>query len=178
MATCHGKHPETDGCCYVNGLPCPLRMYIHPTDGHVYQGPDNTDLGTVAEVIDNEGPGGPAKNTATKLLTGMEGGYLCRAAFDVLTDEPQFLSRIDADKRQAFETRWNIHTGYLANVRPAWEKIETDLGLPAGSYNCSTFQGSPGGDNQCCFSEDPTTNAARVTPLNPDVITMRGLGGT
>lgn len=167
MNFCHGKgNTQTDGCCWVAGAPCPLRLKV--VDGRVLEGPDLTDRGTVTELANTLGSSGAARTRAKDLLTGVN--IACRAAVEILTATPRFLS-----DRPGFEAAWDTHAAYVAQVRPHWEAVEDDLGLERGEYQCSTWQGT-GGD-QCCFAETEVENTSKRQNLSSTAVAIRQAGG-
>jgi hypothetical protein len=164
MAFCHGQGgpDQPDGCCYVNGLPCPLRWKI--VDGRIYEGPDLTDLGTVVDLVNARWR---QKQIREKVLEQVQGiTYLCRAALEVVAADPSLI--LD---RVAFEQAWDNHPDYVALVRPAWEAVEDRMGLARGEFQCSSWKGE--GNQQCCFSEDTATNESKAGALSTVAVTLR-----
>lgn len=166
MSFCHGKgNTETDGCCYVAGAPCPLRLKI--VDGRVYAGPDLTDLGTITEYVATLSTNRQVRQRAADQAQGLN--IACRAAIEVIVQDASRLS-----DRAAFEAAWNTHPDYVALVRPHWEVIEENLGLTPGSYQCSSWTGSPGTARaECCFAEPEAENSARRAVLSSAAVTIR-----
>lgn len=163
MSFCHGKgNQETDGCCWVNGAPCPLRWKI--VGGRIKEGPELTDRGTVAEyaaTVSNN------KQIQQRIVDQTQGlNIACRAAVEVIVANPALLN-----DRAAFDQAWNTHSEYVAQVRPHWRQVEINLGLAEGAYQCSTWVGT--GRNECCFSEDEATNTARRSNLASSAVTIR-----
>lgn len=164
---CHGNgDAAVDGCCWVEGQICPLRWKI--VNDHVFDHL-GTDLGTVDSFIKARVNGKPNQDRAKAQLQGVV--YVCSAAIDVLVADSTLL-----DDRARFEAAWNAHEGYVAQVRPAWARIEQSLGLPDGSYQCSTWRGT--GRAQCCWAEDQTTNDSKAGSLHADGVKVRQAGGT
>jgi hypothetical protein len=160
---CHGQgNPSTDGCCYVNGAPCPLRWKI--VAGRILEGPTLIDRGTVDSYINSIVSGKPNRDRAKALVQGAV--YICSAAVDVLVASPALLN-----DRPGFEAAWNAHARYVAEVRPAWVDVEQRLGLPAGSYQCSTWMGVQG--PECCFAEDQATNDTKAAALTATAVSIR-----
>ena len=166
MRACHGSGDlPDDGCCYVAGQVCPLRWKLEGGRVFDHQG---TDLGTVTQFVNGYVTGKPRRDELVNQLTNIT--YVCRAAADVLVNDTKLINN-----RPAFEQAWNAHADYVAQVRPHWAQIETDLGLSAGSYQCSTWQGT--GRDQCCFAEPDATNAAKRQNLAQTAVTIRQAGG-
>lgn len=163
---CHGQgDPANDGCCWVAGAPCPLRWKID--GGRIY---DHTgaDLGTVDGHINSLIPSKAGRDRAKAQVQGVR--IACRAAVEVLANDAKLLN-----DRAGFQAAWNAHPAYVAQVRPHWSALEEELGLPAGSYQCSTWRGT--GRVQCCFAEDAVTNAAKAALLTSTAVTIRTAGG-
>lgn len=164
---CHGNgDPSNDGCCFVRGEICPLRWKV--VGGEIFDA-DGVNLGTTDAYINSIIQSGAARTRAKAQVQGTT--YACRAAVEVIAGQASLLNN-----RPAFNAAWDNHADYVALVRPAWAEIEEELGLPAGSYNCSTWQGT--GRPQCCFAEDATTNASRASTLSSTAVTIRTAGGT
>lgn len=164
---CHGKgNPDTDGCCWVAGQPCPLRLKI--VNGRVLEGPNLTDIGSVTSFTNGVVNGKANRDRVAALLTGPT--IACRAAIEVLANNSTLLTN-----RAGFETAWNSHARYVAEVRPHWAQVEADLGLAAGSYQCSTWKGVAG--NECCFAEPELTNLTKRADLSAVAVTVRQAGG-
>lgn len=145
MAVCHGRgDPEHDGCCYVEGEVCPLRWKAWR--GHIYAGPEMKNLGTIAEAVDTLMPGHSPQERAEAIRHGVgQRTIICSAALRYAGD-------------------WTaVHTDpeYNDKVRPAWERLEQDNGWEPGAYQCGTW-GETFGRGQCCFGEDPETNARKA----------------
>lgn len=167
MVFCHGSGDLVrDGCCYVNGQVCPLRWKI--VAGSVIDA-NGLNLGTVEQVATSLGANKPQRDRVVRQLQGVT--FLCKAVIDAVVADPKVLT-----DRAALEQAWHNHPDYVALVRPAWATIEQNLGLPTGSYNCGTWQGT--GKPQCCFAEDPTTNAEKAAPLHSEARQVRQAGGT
>ena len=163
---CHGQgDPTNDGCCWVEGAPCPLRLKI--TGGRVFDASGN-DLGTVDTYINSLVQSGAARTRAKAQVQGVR--IACRAAVEVLANDAKLLN-----DRAGFEAAWNQHPAYVALVRPTWARVEDSLGLARGSYQCSTWKGT--GSPQCCFAEDPVSNAAKAAGLTSTAVTIRTAGG-
>lgn len=157
---CHGKgNPESDGCCWVNGSVCPLRLKIE--NGRVYDNFGN-DLGTINTYTATKFSGARLTR-ARNQFSGPR--IVCRAAVEVLANDNSLLSN-----RGAFNAAWNSHTDYVILVRPHWAAIEQTNGLTPGSYQCSTW-GPPTGE--CCFSEDSVTNSSKGADLNSSAVSIR-----
>lgn len=165
MAFCHGQgNLESDSCCWVNGSICPLRWKIE--DGHILEGPELLDRGTVQEFAASVSN---SKQIQQRILDQAEGvKFACRAAVEVLAGSPALLN-----DRAGFEAAWSAHPDYVTLVRSHWADLEVRLGFPAGSYNCSTWVGAPGGRSECCFAEDETTNAAKGAGLSSTAVSIR-----
>jgi hypothetical protein len=164
---CHGKgNPDTDGCCWVNGAICPLRLKV--VNGRVYEGPNLVDRGTITQFANSIITGKANRDRVVALLTGPV--IACKAATEVIAGNGNLLTN-----RAGFETAWNTHTRYVAEVRPHWAKVEEDLSLPAGSYQCSTWKGTAG--TECCFAEPEVTNLTKRADLSTVAVTVRQAGG-
>lgn len=162
---CHGQgNRDSDGCCWVDGAPCPLRWKI--TDGRVYDA-TGADLGTPTQAAGRIATG-QARGRVVAQLTGP--AIVCRAALEVIASAATMLTN-----RPALNAAWNSHPEYVAKVRPEWARIEGELGLAPGSYQCSTWRGIAGGE--CCFAEDAATNAAKEGTLTTEAVTVRRAGG-
>lgn len=167
MSLCHGNGDLVrDGCCYVDGQPCPLRWKF--VDGHILEGPALTDLGTTDAYIESLGYNKPTTDKIKAQVVALT--YACRAAIEVLIEDTNRLN-----DRPAFEAAWNAHPDYVAQVRPHWASIEQTLGLAEGEYQCATWRGTSG--SQCCFAEDAATNDAKAAGLSDDARTLRRAGG-
>lgn len=165
MTFCHGNgSPEMDGCCWVDGAPCPLRIKI--VDGSVVA-PNGNTIGKVGNYVAEVHTTQSRRAEALEQLQGVT--YACRAAVEVLATDPSL--RRD---RGAFEEAWNSHPDYVAQVRPHWEELEERLGLNPGSYQCSTWTGT--GRPQCCFAETPETNEQRARGLAASAVAIRRKG--
>ena len=164
---CHGNGDlAVDGCCWIDGQVCPLRWLIE--DGHIYEGPDLTDLGTVEGYITTNIKQKPRQDTARDMVQGAR--FLCRAAVEVLINDNGLVF-----DRPGFEAAWDAHPDYVAQVRPAWVALEQRLGLVEGEYQCSTWRGT--GRAQCCFREDPVENDTKALPLSANARALREAGG-
>lgn len=167
MRLCHGSgNLDTDGCCYVEGQPCPLRWKIQ--DGRILEGPGLVDRGTVDTYINSLVNGNQARNRAKAQVQGVT--YICKAAVEVIAADASRLNN-----RAALNAAWDSHPEYVALVRPAWERVEAMLDIPAGSYQCSTWRGV--GDPECCFAEDDATNAAKRANLSVQAVQVRQQNG-
>lgn len=167
MTICHGQGDvEVDGCCWVDGAVCPLRLKID--GGVVYEGPDLVDQGTVDGYVKARVKGKPNQDRVIAQLQGVR--FACRAAADVLAADGNLLN-----DRPAFEQAWNTQADYVAQVRPAWDRLEDARGLPRGSYQCSTWRGEGGA--QCCFREDVVANEVKAGGLSVEARTLRQGGG-
>lgn len=163
MAFCHGKgNISTDGCCWVNGAICPLRWKI--IDGVIYEGPNLVNKGTVVAYAQSITNNKSAQDKIIAQATNIT--FACKAAVEVLVAQPALLNN-----RAGFETAWNNHAGYVAQVRPHWSTVEQNLGLPANSYNCSSWTGVNTGE--CCYAEDEATNATKCGTLSSEAVTIR-----
>ncbi len=155
MAFCHGKgYLETDGCCWVNGVICANRWKI--VDGRIKEGPNLTDLGTVAEfaatVTNNP-------NNRQKIVDQASGlTYACRAAINALIAQPALLN-----DRAGFEAAWAARPEYQP-IADAWQAI----GKPRNW--CPTYGPAEGA---CCYSEDEATNAAKRATLSASAVQIR-----
>jgi hypothetical protein len=164
---CHGNGDLTrDGCCYVAGQVCPLRLKI--VNNHVYNS-TGTDLGTVQEVATSYGANKPQRDRASNQLQGIT--FVCRAAVEAIIEDSRRLTN-----RDSLVAAWHSHPDYLALVRPAWAELEQKLGLPTGSYNCGTWKGT--GGPQCCFAETQTENDLKSQGLTSEAKNVRIAGGT
>lgn len=161
---CHGNgDPARDGCCWVNGAPCPLRLLLR--DGHVYDAA-GTDLGTVDAMARNYV--GNNAQRRQRVLDQLQGTHIvCRAAIDVIVADPSLLN-----DRAAFNAAWNAHPDYVAQVRPAWAAHERRAGLAEGSYQCSTWTGE-GDQGQCCYAESQATNDSTKSALTAVAVSLR-----
>jgi len=147
---CHGKgDPAGDGCCYVNGAPCPLRV-------------DNIDT-----LISTKNWKGKQKRTAQQAGQGVtgSGGYVCAAAVEVVVNNETLL-----DNRAAFDAARDTHPDYLTQVRPVWAALEVLNGWVPGSFQCSTWVAG------CCYNEDSGTNTAGFAGLHSTQVTIRQQG--
>src|SRR5687768_16925943 len=100
MIICHGNGDLVrDGCCYVAGQVCPLRLKI--VDNRVYNNL-GTDLGTVQEVAASYGANKPQRERIAKQLQGTT--FVCKAVVDSIASNPQLLT-----DRPALETAWHSH---------------------------------------------------------------------
>lgn len=163
---CHGSGDLTrGGCCYVGGQVCPLRWKL--ANGHVYDHL-GTDLGTLETFVAQYTKSKPRQQAIITQLTGVT--FVCKAAADVIAEDPKRINN-----RSALEAAWNQHAEYVALVRPQWAKIEQELGLAPGSYNCSTWRGT--GTSECCFKETPEENAAKAAQLPPEARAARTVPG-
>lgn len=162
---CHGKgNIDTGSCCWVDGQICELRLKIE--NGRVYQGPNLTDMGTIAEFSASIGRTKAVRDRASAQITGPL--FACRAALEVIANDGALLS-----DRPAFDAAWIAHADYQRLVRPAWAALEQDLGLAPNSYNCPTWVGT--GTTQCCYAEDEVTNASKRVDLTTAAVTVRSL---
>ena len=174
---CHGQgNPESDGCCWVAGAPCPLRWKLD--SGRVYDH-EGQDLGTVAQAA-NLVAGGPAVGRVVAQLQGPR--IVCRAALEVIAGDETLLG-----DRARFEDAWNNHPEYVAKVRPEWARVEARALMGVGSYQCSTWAGmpehienDPAGfpsmapfRQECCWAETDATNDARAAKLAPQSVEVR-----
>ena len=171
MPACHGQGGVDQatngdgGCCYVNGTVCPLRL--KQVNGRIFDAA-GTDLGTTTQYINSLTNNGAARNRAQQQAQGVV--FFCKAAISVIVAQASLLN-----DRPAFNAAWNAQVDYVAQVRPAWAALEQAQGLPAGSYQCSTW-GPPQG--QCCFSESQAVNDAKFAALSATAVTVRRAGGT
>lgn len=167
---CHGQggadqvNNGDGGCCYVNGAVCPLRL--KQVNGHIFDAAGN-DLGTTTQYINSLTNNGAARARAAAQAQGVI--FFCKAAVSVIVANASLLN-----DRPAFNTAWNNQAEYLAQVRPAWAALEQRNGLPAGSYQCSTWGPAI---RHCCFSEDLATNEAKQAALSSTAVTLRRAGG-
>jgi hypothetical protein len=164
---CHGAgNLTTDGCCYVDGAVCPLRLKI--VNDHVFDAA-GADLGTVDAVVRQYAGNNPQRQLRVRdQLQGVV--YVCRAAVDVIVADASLLN-----DRPAFNAAWIAHAEYQSLVRPAWARLEQANGWAPGSYQCATWTGT--GVAQCCFAEDEATNAAKSADLSTSAVTIRRAGG-
>lgn len=156
MAICHGQGgpDQVDGCCYVNGAPCPLRWKI---DGQqVYEGPDMVPLGNVEQAVSTYVNGTPKRNRGVEQLQNVV--YACRAAVIAIAEDGNRVT-----DRAAFEAAWTAYDGYQP-VADHWQSI----GRPREW--CPQY-GPPEG--QCCFSEDEATNQAKAGALHVNAVEVR-----
>lgn len=137
---CHGSgNIDSGGCCWVEGVRCPLRW--KQENGRILDR-DRNDLGTLASAVQSRIGGNKAKRDRVAAAIGQR-VYICSAA-------------------AKYEGNWDaVHADaqYQAQVRPAWERVEERLGMEPNSYNCGTW--GPG-DGQCCYAEDPVENATKA----------------
>jgi hypothetical protein len=165
VAFCHGRGAvdQADGCCFLSdGTICPLRIKI--VGGRVLEGPTLIDRGTVTPLTNN----GAARNRAQQQAQGLV--YGCLAAIRVIVAQASLLN-----DRAAFEAAWNAQADYVAQVRPHWNIVEDRMGIPRGSFQCSTWKGEAG--QQCCFSQNTVTNEAEAANLTATAVTVRRAGG-
>ena len=166
MAFCHGKGQQGGShCCWVNGAECPL--LLKQVNGRIIL--NGVDQGTTTQFINGLTSNGAARNNAQKLAQGVQ--FFCLAAVKVIIGQANLLTN-----RAGFEAAWNAQADYVTLVRPHWTAVEQRLGLPANSYNCSSWKG--GGIGQCCFGETTATNEANAASLDVTVVTLRRAGGT
>lgn len=164
---CHGNgNAGVDGCCFVDGAVCPLRWKI--VDGRILEGPELLDRGTVEEFAASVSKSKQVQQRVVEQAQGVT--FACKAAIEVVVDDPALLS-----DRDGFEAAWNGHADYVTLVRPHWAAIENRLGLAAGSYQCSSWEGA--GGPQCCFAEDQVTNSAKTAGLSSTAVTIRQARG-
>lgn len=161
MGFCHGNGDlESDGCCWVAGEPCPLRVKV---SGSKIQRGKGAAVDAAAFL---DASGGTAERR-DRLGTQLEGvTYACSAALDVIADDPSLRFR-----RSEFEEAWNNHPEYVELVRPHWEELEEQLGLEPGSYQCSTWIGT--GGPQCCFAEPEDENEEKARGLAVSAVAIR-----
>jgi hypothetical protein len=137
---CHGQgNLETSGCCWVEGVRCPLRW--KQENGRILDR-DRNDLGDPATAVATKIGGPKPKRDRITAAIGQR-VYICSAA-------------------AKYEGNWDaVHADpdYQALVRPAWERVEQTNGLAPNSYNCGTW--GPG-TGQCCYGESPEVNAAKA----------------
>lgn len=159
---CHGKgNPDTDGCCWVNGQVCGLRLKI--VNGRVLEGPQLVDRGTIAQYAATLGAK-QVRDRATAQLTGPV--IACRVAVTLIAKNGALLT-----DRPALDAAWIGHADYQAQVRPVWTAVEQRQGLPAGTLDCPEWHGS--GTPQCCYAEDEATNLTRRADLSTAAVTVR-----
>lgn len=163
MGFCHGNGDlARDGCCWVNGQICPLRL--KQVDGRIYEGPDMVDVGTMQDVAAEYTNNPNIQDRVAALAQGVT--YMCRAAVDAIGNDPSVLT-----DRAAFEAAWAAHPDYTAQVAPIWREVENRAGMAEGAMDCFNWTGGSGGG--CCYSEDATTNADKAAGLDPEVRTLR-----
>ena len=152
MAFCHGQGTtDPGGCCYVNGVVCPHHFSADQ----------------LLTWINSLGLTGQRKTRALNMAQGVQ--HACGIALRIISDDPSLI--LD---RAAFNAAWTSHPDYVRDVRPAWVEVEQRLGIPANSYNCSTW--GPG-SGQCCYGEDVTTNEVKAAALHSTAVTVRRAGG-
>lgn len=136
---CHGQgNLNSDGCCWVGGVRCPLRW---KQEAGIIKDRDGNSLGTVATAVQTKIGGPKAKRDRIVQAIG-ERVYICSLAAE-------------------YEGNWDavhVDTRYQTQVRPTWQQVEQANGLAPNSYNCGTW--GPG-SAQCCYGEDPLVNAAK-----------------
>jgi hypothetical protein len=152
---CHGQgNIQKDGCCYVNGQICVNRWKI--ADGHIYEGPNLIDLGTVDAYINSIIPNKPGRDRAKAQIQGVL--FLCKAAIQVLIDTPALLN-----DRAGFDAAWASNPLYQP-IADAWEAI----GMPRNW--CMTYGPA---DGQCCHAEDLSTNIAKQNIMDATAVSLR-----
>ena len=174
---CHGQgndptpraDPFDDGCCFVDGAPCPVRWYIDYSTSSpagdigtatMYDSDRNL-LGTVFAYVDGLMPGGGPNKAARvqRVLDQVQGTvYVCSAAAYVIGMDPSLIN-----DPAAFEAAWEAHVDYQP-IADIWEA----RGKPR---NYCMIYGPPEG--QCCFSEDQATNDARASALTEVAVQVR-----
>ena len=150
-----GRPEDGDHCCYVEGTPCPHVM---------------TNAQIVAW-IDAQGWGATKRQAALTFVQGIV--WTCRIALNILADNPNL-----RNNRKNFETAWDTHPDYLAVPAPVWRRIETDNGFPAGTLECSRWQGDPPGLS-CCFTRSMAESDAYAANhgMHTNAVTVRKAGG-
>lgn len=152
---CHGQGDQaTDGCCWVAGAICPNRLKI--VNGRVFKGPNLVDMGTVTQYVQSLTNNGAARNRANQMAQGLI--YACEAAINTIVFNAGGLT-----DRAVFDAAWAARPEYQP-IADAWEQI----GKPRNW--CQLF-GPPEG--QCCFGEDPATNASKAASLSSSAVTLR-----
>lgn len=141
---CHGQgNLDSSGCCWVEGVRCPLRW--KQENGRILDR-DGVDLGAPASVVQQR-IGGPKPKRDRIVAAIGQRVYVCSLAAEYEGD----WDAVHADAR------------YQTEVRPAWSRIEQAGGMAPNSYNCGSW--GPG-TGQCCYGEDPAVNEAKAAWLS------------
>jgi hypothetical protein len=164
---CTGQGNGGDGCCFVECQVCPLRWKA--VNGRVFDAA-GADLGTVDQAVNGRWSGSQVRSRVKAQVPASGSVILCRAALETIAGDAQAVSN-----RSRLNSGWNSNAAYVQLVRPAWSRVEQSLGLPAGSYNCSTWRGVNG--PECCFALSQATNAALAAVLPAVAVTVRTAGG-
>lgn len=163
----HPTDPHLSGCCWVEGQVCPLRWKV--VNGRVFDA-SGTDLGSVDQAVNGRWSGGPVRSRVKGQIPSSGSVILCRAALETIGSDSQAVSN-----RSRLNAGWDSNASYVELVRPAWSRVEASLGLPANSYNCSTWRGVNG--PECCWAEPVATNVAKQAVLPAVAVTVRTAGG-
>lgn len=155
MSYCVGSGEVSgDHCCYVDGVRCPHLM----------------DNAQIVAWINSQGWNATKRTAALQYATGIT--WLCKIALKVLANTPNL-----RNNRTNFQNAWNTDPEYVAFPRPQWVAVEQRLGLPAGSFQCSTWKGD--GPASCCFRRTTAEADTYATQqgMSANAVQVRKAGG-
>ena len=158
MGYCTGSgNEQNDHCCYVDGVRCPHSL----TSAEA--------LAWINAQKANQGWTNAVKNAAREQVAQFD--WNCKIAMKVAALNPNARTN-----RGQFNQLWDNDPEYLVTPAPSWRALEQAQGLPANSYQCSTWQG---GGVQCCFRRTTAECDAIVAAKGASTaaVTVRRAGG-